>query len=151
MSEEMNLEEKINEELKSAMKNQEKVRLDAIRSIRSAILEFNKSGIGRAMTSEEELKLLNSLAKKRKESIEMYEKGNRPELAEKESQELKVIQEFLPKQLSDEEVQSIIQKVIAENNATAKDFGKIMGLVMKQVSGKYDGSKIQAILKELLV
>ncbi len=147
----MNLEEKINEELKSAMKNQEKVRLDAIRSIRSAILEFNKSGIGRAMTSEEELKLLNSLAKKRKESIEMYEKGNRPELAEKESQELKVIQEFLPKQLSDEEVQSIIQKVIAENNATAKDFGKIMGLVMKQVSGKYDGSKIQAILKELLV
>jgi hypothetical protein len=147
----MNLEETINEELKTAMKNQDKVRLDAIRSIRSAILEFNKSGIGRAMTSEEELKLLNSLAKKRKESIEMYEKGNRPELAEKESQELKVIQEFLPKQLSDEEVQSIIKKVIAENNPTAKDFGKIMGLVMKQVSGKYDGSKIQAILKELLV
>jgi len=147
----MNLEEAINEELKTAMKNQDKVRLDAIRSIRSAILEFNKSGIGRAMTSEEELKLLNSLAKKRKESIEMYEKGNRPELAEKESQELKVIQEFLPKQLSDEEVQSIIKKVIAENNPTAKDFGKIMGLVMKQVSGKYDGSKIQAILKELLV
>ncbi len=146
----MNFEEKINEELKNAMKNQDKVRIDAIRSIRSAIIEFNKSGSGKEMTQDEEIKLLNSLAKKRKESIEMYSKGNRPELAEKEAQELAIIQEFLPKQLNDDEAKEIIQKLIAENNATAKDFGKMMGLAMKMLSGKYEGAKVQAILKELL-
>jgi uncharacterized protein YqeY len=102
------------------------------------------------MTQDEEIKLLNSLAKKRKESIEMYSKGNRPELAEKEAQELAIIQEFLPKQLNDDEAKEIIQKLIAENNATAKDFGKMMGLAMKMLSGKYEGAKVQAILKELL-
>lgn len=146
----MNFEEKINQELKNAMKNQDKVRIDAIRSIRSAIIEFNKSGSDKEMTQDEEIKLLNSLAKKRKESIEMYSKGNRPELAEKEAQELAIIQEFLPKQLNDDEAKEIIQKLIAENNATAKDFGKMMGLAMKMLSGKYEGAKVQAILKELL-
>lgn len=146
----MNFEEKINEELKNAMKNQDKVRIDAIRSIRSAIIEFNKSGSGKEMTQDEEIKLLNSLAKKRKESIEMYNKGNRPELAQKEAQELAIIQEFLPKQLNDDEAKEIIQNLIAEHNATAKDFGKMMGLAMKMLSGKYEGAKVQAILKELL-
>ncbi|MGB9702060.1 MAG: GatB/YqeY domain-containing protein [Candidatus Kapaibacteriota bacterium] len=146
----MNFEEKINEELKNAMKNQDKVRIDAIRSIRSAIIEFNKSGSGKEMTQDEEIKLLNSLAKKRKESIEMYNKGNRPELAQKEAQELAIIQEFLPKQLNDDEAKEIIQNLIAENNARAKDFGKMMGLAMKMLSGKYEGAKVQAILKELL-
>jgi hypothetical protein len=146
----MKFEEKINEELKNAMKNQDKVRMDTIRSIRSAIIEFNKSGSGKEMTEEDGIKLLNSLAKKRKESIEMYTKGNRLELAEKEAQELAIIQEFLPKQLDDEEAKKMIQKLIADNNATAKDFGKMMGLSMKLLSGKYEGSKVQAILKELL-
>jgi hypothetical protein len=146
----MKFEEKINEELKNAMKNQDKVRMDTIRSIRSAIIEFNKSGSGQEMTEEDGIKLLNSLAKKRKESIEMYTKGNRLELAEKEAQELAIIQEFLPKQLDDEEAKKMIQKLIADNNATAKDFGKMMGLSMKLLSGKYEGSKVQAILKELL-
>jgi uncharacterized protein YqeY len=146
----MNLEQKITEELKSAMKAQNKVRIEAIRSIRSAIIEFNKSGIGHEMTEEEGLKMLNTLAKRRKESIEMFEKGNRPELAEKERLELAIIQEFLPKQLTEEEATVIIKNLITEQNATAKDFGKVMGMTMKLLSGKFDGAKVQSILKELL-
>lgn len=146
----MSLEIKINEELKSAMKAQDRIRMDALRSIRSAIIEFSKSGIGREMTEEEELKMLNMLAKRRKESIEMFEKGNRPELAEKEKLELAIIQEFLPKQLSEEEVIVLIKNLITENNATAKDFGKMMGMSMKLLSGKFDGSKVQQILKDIL-
>lgn len=146
----MSLEAKINDELKSAMKAQDRVRLDALRSIRSAIIEFSKSGIGRDMNEEEELKLLNMLAKRRKESIDMFEKGNRPELAEKEKLELEVILEFLPKQLSEEEAMVILKNLITENNATAKDFGKMMGMSMKLLSGKFDGSKVQQILKEIL-
>lgn len=146
----MSLEIKINEELKSAMKAQDRIRMDALRSIRSAIIEFSKSGIGREMTEEEELKMLNMLAKRRKESIDMFEKGNRPELAEKEKLELAIIQEFLPKQLTEEEVIVLLKNLIAENNATAKDFGKMMGMSMKLVSGKFDGSKVQQILKDIL-
>jgi hypothetical protein len=147
----MSLETIINEELKSAMKAQDRIRLDALRSIRSAIIEFSKSGIGRAMNEEEELKMLNMLAKRRKESIEMFETGNRPELAEKEKLELEVIQEFLPKQLSEKEVIVILKNLIADNNATVKDFGKMMGMSMKLLSGKFDGGKVQQILKEILV
>jgi hypothetical protein len=146
----MSLETIINEELKSAMKAQDRIRLDALRSIRSAIIEFSKSGIGRAMNEEEELKMLNMLAKRRKESIEMFETGNRPELAEKEKLELEVIQEFLPKQLSEKEVIVILKNLIADNNATVKDFGKMMGMSMKLLSGKFDGGKVQQILKEIL-
>jgi hypothetical protein len=146
----MSLELIINDELKNAMKAQDKIRIETIRSIRSAIIEFNKSGIGREMTEEEELKMLNTLAKKRKESIEMYEKGNRPELADKEKQELHIIQEFLPQQLSEEEVVVILKKLIADNNATVKDFGKMMGMSMKLLAGKFDGAKVQQILKEIL-
>ncbi|OGU57285.1 MAG: hypothetical protein A2X64_10775 [Ignavibacteria bacterium GWF2_33_9] len=146
----MKFEDLINEQLKNAMKAQDKVRIDTIRSIRTAIIEFNKSGIGREMTEEEGLKMLNTLAKKRKEAIEMFEKGNRPELAEKEKQELVIIQEFLPKQITEEEVRQIIQQILSENYATQQDFGRMMGLAMKQLTGKFDGSKVQAIIKELL-
>lgn len=146
----MNLEAKINEELKNAMKNQDKVRIDALRSIRSAIIEFNKSGAGHEMTDEEGIKILNSLAKKRKESIELFVKGNRPDLAEKEQAELAVIQEFLPKQMDDSEIETELKKIIVEMNATSKDFGKVMGAAMKKFSGRADGSKVQTILKTLL-
>lgn len=146
----MNLEARINEELKNAMKSQDKVRIDALRSIRSAIIEFNKSGIGHAMTEEEEIKLLNSLAKKRKEAIEMYEKGNRPDLLEKEQAELKVIQEFLPQQLDENQIESELKNIITEMNATQKDFGKVMGAAMKKFAGRADGAVVQSILKKLL-
>jgi len=146
----MNLEARINEELKNAMKNQDKVRIDALRSIRSAIIEFNKSGVGHEMTEDEGLKILNSLAKKRKESIDLFIKGNRPDLAEKEQAELAVIQEFLPKQMDDSEIETELKQMIAEMNAGSKDFGKVMGAAMKKFSGRADGAKVQSILKTLL-
>src|SRR5579872_5245734 len=96
----MALKDKINEDLKTAMKAGDKVRTETIRGIRAMIIEFDKSGAGREMSPDDEMKALTSAAKKRREAIELYDKNNRPELAEKERQELAIIQEYLPKQLS---------------------------------------------------
>lgn len=147
----MNFEEKINEELKNAIKKQDKTRIDTLRSIRSAIIEFNKSGSGRELNSEDEIKILQIEAKKRKDAIEIYEKTQRKDLLEKEKQELAIIQEFLPKQLSEEEITEIIKKIIIEIDAKEpKDFGKVMSVAMKDLKGKADGSIIQRIVKDCL-
>jgi uncharacterized protein len=147
----MSLQEKINKELAAAMKSGDKLRLETLRSIRAQIIEFNKRGLNREITEEEEVSILSSSAKQRKESIEEFRKGNRPELAEKEEKELNIISEFLPKQLSIEEVKNIIQKIISETNAESmKDFGKVMPLVMKELKGKADGKLIQETVKEFL-
>jgi len=147
----MNFEEKINEELKSATKSGDKLRLETIRSIRAAIIEFKKSGIGREMNAEDELKILGNQAKRRKDSIEMFEKGGRQDLVDKEKAELAIIEEFLPKQLSDEEIKAICLKIITDAGVThVKDFGKVMGIAMKELKGKADGNKVQTILKSLL-
>ena len=98
-----------------------------------------------------ELKILNSAAKQRKDAIEMYKQAGRVESAEKEESELKIIQEFLPKQLSVEEVTAIIKNIMTANNiADMKDMGKLMGAAMKELKGKADGSVVQKIVKELL-
>ncbi|MFP4542667.1 MAG: GatB/YqeY domain-containing protein [Candidatus Kapaibacterium sp.] len=147
----MGLEEKINEQMKTAMKGGEKNRLETLRSIRAAILEFNKSGIGKAMTEDDEIKLLNSAAKKRRDAIDMYKKGGREELAEKEAFELDVIQEFLPEQLSEDDIRSFVRAKIEESGASGmKDMGKIMGISMKEFKGKADGSRVQQIVREML-
>lgn len=147
----MSLELKINEEMKSAMKSGSKLRLETLRSVRAAIIEFVKSGIDREMNSDDEIKILNTLAKKRKDAIAMYEQAGKTEMKEQEEFELTVIQEFLPKQLSDEEITDIIKDIITNAGATsAKDFGKVMGPSMKALSGKADGNKVQQIVKTLL-
>ncbi|MFA5512496.1 MAG: GatB/YqeY domain-containing protein [Candidatus Kapaibacterium sp.] len=147
----MSLEARINDEMKSAMKNGEKLRLDTLRSIRAAIIEFTKSGIGRDMTGDDEIKLLNTLAKKRKDAITMYEQAGRKESAEQETNELAIIMEFLPKQLSDEEIVAAIKDIINKVGAVSeKDFGKVMGSAMKSLAGKADGNKVQATVKSLL-
>ncbi len=147
----MNLEQKINEELKSAIKSGEKLRLETLRSLRAEIIVFNKSGVGREMNDEDELKILQNAAKKRKDAIELYEKGNRPELAEKEKAEFVIISEFLPKQLSDDEAKTIVIKIIADVGASEmKDLGRVMGPVMKELKGKYEGAKVQSLVREIL-
>lgn len=147
----MNLEEKVSEELKKAIKEGDQVRMDVLRSIRAAILEFKKSGINREMNEEDEIKILNSLAKKRKEAIELYEKGGRTDLADKEKKELEVIQSFLPAQMSEEEIRNFLVNIINELNAQSpSDLGKVMGRAMKELKGKADGSLVQQIAKELL-
>ena len=105
----MNLEPKINEELKNAIKSGDKIRLETMRSIRASIIEFNKSGSDKEMNEDDEMKILNSQAKKRRDAIELYDKGGRDDLVEKEKKELEIIMEFLPKQLTENEIKEIVQ------------------------------------------
>ncbi len=141
----MGLKDTINEDLKNSMKAGNKVRTDTLRMVRAQILEFEKSGIGREMNADDEMKILLSSVKKRKDSIEMYEKANRNDLVEKELQELAIVQEYLPKQMNREEAESIIEKIISESGS--KELGKVMPLVMKELKGKIDGKVINEIVK----
>ncbi|GMV53757.1 MAG: GatB/YqeY domain-containing protein [Chlorobi bacterium] len=147
----MSLNDKINADIKEAMKARETLRLETLRSIRAAILEFEKSGVDREMTSDDELKILNSAVKKRRDAIEQYANAGRTEAAAKEQQELDILMSYLPSQLSADEVRDAIRGVIADVGATGpSDFGKVMGVAVKQLKGRTDGSTIQAVVKELL-
>ena len=147
----MDLSEKINTDLKIAMKSGDSVRLNTVRAIRTKIIELSKRGTGSAITPEDELTILLGEVKKRKEAIEMYQKGGRTDLADQEQRELEIINEYLPKQLSREEAVEIVKKIINEVGAvTAKDFGKIMPLAMKELKGKVDGKVVQELVKQQL-
>lgn len=147
----MSLKDKIVEDLKTAMKNQDAVRMETLRSIRAEILKFEKSGIEREMNEEDELQILMRQVKMRKESIEMFEKGNRSDLVEKEQKQLDIINEYLPKPLSREEAEEIINNIIKEmGEVTEKDFGKVMSASMKSLKGKFDGKIIQELVKSKL-
>ena len=147
----MSLKDKINSDLKDAMRSGDKLRLSTIRSLRALILNFEKSGVGREQTPDEELALLTSAAKKRKESIEQFNNAGRNELAEKEEAELKIINEYLPKPLSDEELFIEISSLAKEIGAVEKsDFRKLMPLAAKNLKGKADGKKIKEIVEKIL-
>lgn len=147
----MNLVEKINNDLKEAMKSGDKIRLETIRSIRALILEFQKSGSGKEFTDEEGIRILTAAAKKRKEAIEQFTNANRLELAEKESAELKIIEEYLPKQLSKEEILEEVKKIANEVGAKDKnDFAKVMPVAAKNLKGKADGKIIREIVEKFL-
>lgn len=147
----MSLREKINNDLKTAMKSGDKLRLQTIRSIRALILEFEKSGKAKEMSPEDEITLLTSAAKKRKDAIEQYENADRKDLAEKEEAELKIIQEYLPKQLTEEEVLAEVKKVADELGASSKqDFGKVMPAAIKSLKGKTDGKMIKEAVEKIL-
>jgi hypothetical protein len=147
----MTLTERINQDLKAAMKAGDPVLLNTIRSIRAQIIELSKRGTGSEITPEDETSILLGAAKKRKEAIEMYEKGKRQDLADQEKRELEIINGYLPKPLTREEAEKIIQKIIADSGAvSAKDFGKIMPLAMKELKGKFDGKLIQELVKQKL-
>ncbi len=147
----MNLRDRINEDLKTAMKAGDKIRTETIRSLRAGIIDFEKSGAAREMAPEDEMKILTGAAKKRREAIELYEQNNRPELAEKEKAELAVILEYLPKQMTREEIAERISQIIAETGAAGpQDANKVMPVIMKEVKGKADGRLVQEIVKERL-
>jgi hypothetical protein len=119
--------------------------------IRAQILEFDKSGSGREMTEEDDMKILLSAVKKRKESIVLYENAGRTELAETEKREIDIIQEYLPKQMDPAEAEKIISRIITEvGAATTKDIAKVMPAVMKELKGKIDGKMINEIVKQKL-
>lgn len=148
----MSLLDKIADDMKKAMKSGEKIRLETLRLIRAGLLEkrVEKRPSG-GMTAEDEMAVLISASKKRKESIEIYRKVAREDLAVQEEQELAIIQEYLPKQMSNDEIEAFIKKVITETSATSqKDFGKVMPVVMKELKGKADGRLIQELVKKHL-
>ena len=147
----MALTEIINEDLKAAMKSGDSVKLNTIRSIRAQMIELSKRGTGTSITPEEEMTALLAAAKKRKEAIEMYEKAGRNDLADQEKRELDIISTYLPKQMSREEVEVIVKKIIGNIGATSsKDFGKVMPVAMKELKGKIDGKLIQEVVKQQL-
>lgn len=147
----MNLSEKINNDLKDAMKSGDKTKLQTIRSIRALILEFEKSGSGTKMNEEEEIKLLSSAAKKRKEAIEEYRNAGREDLAAIENTELNIIMSYLPKQLDENEVLSEVKKIAQLLNATAKaDFPRLMPAAIKELKGKADGKAVKAAVEKIL-
>jgi hypothetical protein len=147
----MSLKERINDDLKTAMKAGDKLRTETIRSLRAGVIEFEKSGADREMSPDDDMKILTVAAKKRREAIELYEQNNRQELAEKEKAELAVIMEYLPKQMTREEVQARVDAIIAETGAAGpQDSNKVMPVIMKEVKGKADGRMVQEIVKERL-
>ena len=147
----MNLEEKVMSELKEAMKAKDSIALNAIRSIKSAILLLKTDGTGEAITEEKEIKLLQKMVKQRQDSLTIYEAQNRPDLAAIERQELDIIKKFLPAQMSAEELEGVLRGIIAETGAASiKDMGKVMGLATKTLAGKADGQTISTMIKQLL-
>jgi uncharacterized protein YqeY len=150
----MSLKERIGEDIKTAMKAKDKIRLQTVRSIKKAILEkeveVRPQGQD-SLTAEQEIELLSQQAKQRRDSIEQFKNAGRDDLADKESQELAIIETYLPEQVSDSELEVIIDEIIANSGATSvKDLGKVMGPAMKQLKGKADGKKIQALVKSKL-
>jgi uncharacterized protein YqeY len=147
----MSLKDKINSDLKDAMKAGDKVKHRTVRSIRAIILEFEKSGANRELTSEEELGLISSAAKKRRDSIEQYTNAGRTDLVDVEEKELAILSEYLPKQLTNEELEAEIRKIANEVGAIEKsDFPKLMPVAAKALKGKADGKKIKEIVDKIL-
>ena len=148
----MNLEQKIMPELKAAMLAKDEKALRSLRAIKAAILLAKTSeGAGGEVKEEDEIKLLQKLVKQRKDSLEIFTQQNRTDLAVKEQEEIEIIEKFLPKQLSGEELKTIIANIIAETGASSPaDMGKVMGAATKQLAGKADGKAISALVKELL-
>ncbi len=147
----MNLKDKINSDLKDAMKSADKIRLQTVRSIRALILEFEKSGSGKQLTPEEEIAMLTTAAKKRKESIEQFRNAGREELAGQEEAELQIIMSYLPKQLSENEILAEVRRLAGELNVSSKDgFSKLMPVVMKELKGKADGKIVRSIVENYL-
>lgn len=148
----MSLSKQIAEEMKAAMKNKDKVRLESLRAIKSAImLAQTEKGAGAELNEDEELKILTKLQKQRKDSLAIYEEQNREDLAADERAQLEVIETFLPQPLSEQELEDYLKTVIAETGAeSAKDMGKVMGRASKELAGRADGKAISAKVRALL-
>lgn len=148
----MNLEQKVMAELKTAMLAKDEAGLRSLRAIKAAILLVKTSeGGGGELKDDDEIKLLQKLVKQRKDSLEIFQQQNRTDLAQKELEEIAVIEKFLPKQLSTDELREALAKIIANVGASSPaDLGKVMGVASKQFAGKADGKTISSLVKELL-
>ncbi|HPH22322.1 MAG TPA: GatB/YqeY domain-containing protein [Chitinophagaceae bacterium] len=148
----MSLETEIMVLLKEAMKAKDEASLRGIRAIKAEIIKAKtEPGAGGQITEEGELKLLQKLVKQRKDSLEIFTQQNRTDLAQKEQEEIDIIEKFLPKQMNEAELEAALQAIIAQVGASsAADLGKVMGVASKQLAGKADGKTISATVKKLL-
>jgi uncharacterized protein len=148
----MSLEQKIMGDLKAAMLAKDEAALRSLRAIKAAILLAKTAeGSNGEISGDDEIKLLQKMVKQRKDSLEIFTQQNRPELARKEEEEIAVIEKFLPKQMSADEIKAELEKIIASTGAASPaDMGKVMGVATKQLAGKADGKTISALVKELL-
>ena len=148
----MTFTDKINQEITVAMKARNEPELRALRAIKAALLlAATSEGAGDAVSDEQAIKIVQKLAKQRKESLDIFTTQNRPDLAVKEQEELTVFERYRPKQMGDDEIMAQLKEMLTANNITsAADFGKAMPLAMKLMAGKADGKKISELLKKIL-
>ncbi|MBO9617474.1 MAG: GatB/YqeY domain-containing protein [Niabella sp.] len=148
----MSLEQTINEDIKKAMLAKDEAGLRSLRAIKAAILLAKTAeGAKESLSADDEIKLVQKLVKQRKDSLDIFEKQNRPDLAQKEKEEIVIMEKYLPAQLSPEELKPIIAKIIEQTGAAGPaDMGKVMGAATKELAGKAEGKAISAIVKELL-
>ncbi|HFB99375.1 MAG TPA: GatB/YqeY domain-containing protein [Phaeodactylibacter sp.] len=147
----MSLELRINDDIKTAMKAKDKVSLRSLRAIKAAILLAKTDGSGKELDEAGEIKLVQKLVKQRKDSLAIFEKGNREDLAAKERDEIEVMAKYLPKQMDAADLEKVIKAIVEKTGASSmKDMGKVMGMASKELAGKADGKAISAIVKQLL-
>lgn len=148
----MSLSERINEDLKSAMMRKDQPALRGLRAVKSAILlALTEKGASKELSEEKEMQLLQKLIKQRRESLEIFEQQGREDLAVTEREEIAVIENYLPRQMSEEEVAQETEKAIAETGAQGmKDMGKVMGMLSKKLAGKADSKMIADMVKQKL-
>ncbi|WP_138431105.1 GatB/YqeY domain-containing protein [Fodinibius saliphilus] len=150
----MAIKEQIMADLKQAMKNKDKKRLLVLRSLKSKLLEreiSEREGGEGSISDEQAIEVLMKAAKQRKESIDQFEKGDRADLAENEKEELEIIESYLPKMLSEEEIRDVAQNIIDELGASdMSDMGQVMGVMMQELKGKAEGSLVSKVVKEEL-
>jgi len=148
----MNLEQNIMAEMKEAMKAKNEATLRGLRAIKAEIIKAKtEPGAGGEVSPEKELSLLQKMMKQRRDSLEIYQQQNRTDLAQKEQEEMAVIEKFLPKQLTPEELRKELQNIISETGASSPaDMGKVMGAANKKLGGRADGKTISAMVKEML-
>ena len=146
----MSLLTTLNDDIKTAMKSKNKDTLSVLRMLKAAI-QNEQIKAGRDLNGEEELTVLSREMKQRRDSLSEFEKAGRDDLADKVKIEITIVEKYMPKQLSEEEIRQIVQTAIDQTGATSpKEFGKVMGAVMPKVKGKADGNQVNAIVKELL-
>ncbi len=147
----MSLEQKVMEEMKGAMRAKDEAALRTLRAIKAAILIEKTSGSGVEMSEADETKMLQKMAKQRRDSLDIFVQQNREDLAAKEREELAIIERFLPAQMGAEELQKVVKEIIAQVGAASPaDMGKVMGVATKQLAGKADGKLISETVKQLL-
>lgn len=147
----MSLETQLMQDLKTAMKAKDKVALRSIRAVKAALILQKTDGTGEEMTEEKEIKLLQKMVKQRKDSLDIYVKQGREDLAETEREEIVVIEKYLPAQMSEADLEQVIADLMEKTGASSmKDMGKLMGMASKQLAGKADGKTISVMVKKLL-